>query len=113
MLYFGRGTAKDLAKAKEVCKEATEGGNANAQAFYALSLIEPRGDVTEGFKLCKKSAESGNSWGQLALGIYYAKGLSVDKDEKKAFELVKKIFGQWKSYGSSSFSGAIQYGFRG
>ena len=72
-----------------------------------------QGDYSRAFNIAKQSAESGQPWAQLRMGIFYYNGWGVAKDYKKSIEWFLKAEnqfaeGQWANgviVGASGKSG--------
>jgi len=89
----GRHVEKNLIKAKELFKEAADGGNADAQLRYAFCLIDKENehiDYNKFLKYLKMSADNDNSTALYNLGeIYFHGRMGVTKDQKKGIQYLK------------------------
>ena len=79
MYYQGRGIPKDGDKAFKLWLRAADQGNAAAEGALVLA-----------FEQYQKDAAQGNAAAQCNLGIMYARGRGVPKDESKAVEWLQK-----------------------
>ncbi|CAI2179866.1 5180_t:CDS:2 [Funneliformis geosporum] len=89
----GKCVEKDLKKAKELFKEAADGGNADAQLRYAFCLIDKENehiDYTKFLKYLKMSADNDNSTALYNLGEMYFNGrMGVETDQVKGIQYLK------------------------
>ena len=89
----GKYVEKNHAKAKELFKEAADGGNADAQLRYAFCLIDKENekmDYNNFLKYLKMSADKNNATALYNLGEIYLQGkIGIGKDEKKGIQYLK------------------------
>ncbi|MGK7346489.1 MAG: tetratricopeptide repeat protein [Candidatus Nitrospinota bacterium M3_3B_026] len=78
----------DVIAAMEYLKKAADAGHAGAQALLGYLYDYSEMDE-EAVKMYEKAAAQGSAEGEYGLGTMYAKGEGVERDEKKAFHLVK------------------------
>ncbi len=88
----GKGVEKDLNKATEWMRKATEKnvGWAKNELFDILVGINTPGSNSEAFDLIKKFAETGDAGAMGRLGRAYRDGKGVEKDLNKATEWMRK-----------------------
>ena len=90
-LYLkGKGVNKDEDKAKKWLTLAKE--QSYYKAFWWLGILyEEKKEYSNAYELFKEAADFGNDErAQYKIGVYYEKGIFVDKDESKAFDFYKK-----------------------
>ena len=58
---------------------------------HLLKQYEEEGNFALAFEVLKSLAENSREY-QLQLAYYYEKGLGTEKDERKALELVRKVY---------------------
>jgi len=81
--------AGDLASAEAALRPLAAAGNADAMAWLGIVLID-RGASGEGLQLLQKAVDSGSSEGAQQLGLAYAEGRGVPRDNGRALELLQK-----------------------
>ena len=65
--------------------------NYTAEDFMDMAMAEfEKGNQDDGVKYFYKAAEMGNAVAMCNIGTFYLKGISLDRDPKKAFEWYKK-----------------------
>src|ERR1044072_5113179 len=64
--------------------------NSTCGQVYLGNLYEDGGNLNKAFYWYEKAANNGNLSGLYYLGRCYRFGRGIDKDEKRAFELIKK-----------------------
>src|SRR5437016_2970851 len=92
---LGEGINQDEKKAFELIKNlAEEEEYLNAQfqpGYYYDKRFGTKIDKSKAFELFKIAAKSGYIVAKYNLSILYQPGKGIDKDEKKAIELIKKL----------------------
>jgi hypothetical protein len=81
---------KDVEMKNSVLKEAFAKTEEPLGWYFAGELCRQR----ERFDFMKKSAEGGCSWGQVAYGMYFDRGMFVEKDQKVYLEWLEKAANQ-------------------
>ena len=92
-LYFsGIGTEKNLVKSSELFEQAANLGNTEAAvnlAFIYLTKDSSLNNPYEAVQVLKSAADS-NITAKFLLGYAYYKGFVVEKNDSKAFQLIKE-----------------------
>lgn len=78
----------DVISAMKHLKKAADAGHARAQALLGYLYDYSEMD-DEAVKMYEKAAAQGSAAGEYGLGTMYAKGEGVERDERRAFELIK------------------------
>ncbi|RIA84487.1 kinase-like domain-containing protein [Glomus cerebriforme] len=89
----GRFVEKNYQKAKNLFKDAADGGNADAQLRYAFCLIDKENDNMDRdnfLKYLKMSADKNNPTALYNLGeIYFQGKMGIEKDKNKGIQYLK------------------------
>ena len=103
MLYNGKGVEKNQEKAVEWWLKSAK--NDFAPALYAVSLIMysygigvEQPDDKKAYKLMSKSEKQGFAPAKIRLAIMYYNGKGVDKNRKKASELMSEVANQGRHF---------------
>lgn len=79
----------DLASAEAALRPLAATGNADAMAWLGAVLID-RGASRDGLLMLQKAIDSGSDEGAEQLGLAYAEGRGVPRDDGRALELLQK-----------------------
>ncbi len=88
--------AGQLTQSMETLGRAAEAGYAPAQAFLGY-VQEKSGAMERSAELYLRAAEQGNADGAWGLGLLYATGRGVERDEEKAREWIQRAAEQGKA----------------
>lgn len=109
---YGKGVAKDMAKAEELYRKAFPGisklaqqGDAEGQFYLGHCYSNGQGvqkDLAQAVEWYRKAAEQGNARAQAMLGDCYYNGEGVTKDLTQAVEWYRKAAEQGYSYAMTS-----------
>jgi len=83
----GDGVSKDIKKAVELFRNASEKGNRNAQCVVRLIDWDGRGQLE--LRELERASELGNAFAMLNLGLLFAIGCGIPKDTKIAIKLLE------------------------
>lgn len=89
MYLAGDGIERDVDKAMSWYEKAAEKGLAHAQKQLAL-IHAAGGEAEKAFYWAGKAAEQKNFEGVAILGLLYAKGVGVERDDARALELLRE-----------------------
>ncbi len=104
--------AGQLTQSMEALGRAAEAGHAPAQAF--LGYIQEKSGATErAAELYLLAAEQGNADGEWGIGLLYATGRGVERDEEKAREWIQRAAEQGKEDAIIYFANAYLKGALG
>jgi hypothetical protein len=81
--------AGDLASAEAALRPLAATGNADAMAWLGAVLID-RGAGRDGLQMLQKAVDGGSGEGAEQLGLAYAEGRGVPRDDGRAVELLQK-----------------------
>jgi hypothetical protein len=89
----GKYVDKNHSKAKELFKDAADGGNADAQLRYAFCLIDKENEIMDYdnfLKYLKMSADKNNPTALYNLGEIYLQGkMGIEKDKSKGIQYLR------------------------
>lgn len=85
---------KDLDTSIRYCLDAVERnvGRAKNQAVDLLLARSSEGDAELAYQICSRYANEGNAWAQGRLARMYSQGLYVDRNLRKAAELMREAY---------------------
>lgn len=92
LYYSGIGTEKNVNKAVEMFDKAARLGNGEAAINLAFIYLTSSTNVSNQriFELLQQAADTGNITAQYMVGYSYYRGFAVQKNYKKAFDLIKQ-----------------------
>ena len=85
----GMGVTQDNARAIELLKQSSKGGDARSDHVLASLYLFASNDYEfqkEGFEILQKEADGGSAWAVGKLGYAYFEGRGVDRDIQKSLE---------------------------
>ena len=85
MYLTGRGTEKDLIKAREYFELARRIGYPPARYNAAMMILQTGGDEEEAFNMMEHIADEGDLPAMLQAGKMYIEGIGVDENEKEGW----------------------------
>ena len=94
MLTYGRGVPADPAEGTEWLRKAAELGLPTAMVNYAQALEDGYGieaDLAAARQWYQSAADQGNADGKFALARLYLLGQGVQRDDGKAFALIREL----------------------
>ena len=83
----GKNIKPDPGKARYWAETALQAGSVTANKQMGL-ICEKEGDLSSAAEWFRKGADKGNADSMYKLGMYYLNGIGVEKDIKKAYELL-------------------------
>lgn len=92
LYYSGIGTEKNVNKAVEMFDKAARLGNGEAAINLAFIYLTSSSNISNQriFELLQQAANTGNITAQYMVGYSYYRGFAVQKNYKKAFDLIKQ-----------------------
>ena len=106
-LYFsGIGVDRDVALAKELFESTGEHKDDTSWNLLG-DIYKARGEYNQSVAAYTKAVEKNNVLAQFSLGMYYLRGIGVDKDENIAIELLEKAAG--KNHPEAQYYLGIEY----
>lgn len=115
-LYLrGRGTPRDSVRADACYREVYKHDSPDCLYFRAVGYYTGLGGLPQSqiqaFKLAKRSADRGSSYGRVMLGLFYLRGVGTQQDFKKAMECFTQAAEEGNGMGYSYLSNCYRSGF--
>lgn len=112
MYLYGKGTHRDLDKAKYWFERAANCGNDQAQ-WYMGRLVYEDGDYNAALRWFEKSAAAGYAPALYRLAVHYDLGEGVKVDKAKAFNLFKQASEAGHLIAATQYSRRLVLGYDG